>query len=371
MLAPQFATLTPTERNTVAGVERAEITARNPGSGSVLVGTIRVQMRLKEGFEYRSYGAVATYDGSGFRMVTLWQTRAILPTCELHIRTVPGASQEWPFDLAARICRLLSVAAGTVIEWIVAEGVDEHNERTRCVHAARRTKPFCSLPVVPIKEFSYGANTRLLQEYLQIGLEKSKALGQHSMNRLIASFLDARLESDDVEARGIKTVVVLETLKNLFSEEYSTKEWETLLPKALRKKISNVVKSALDQNDIPSRAANAVQDVIGQLDRPTFKRLLTYMIEQLGLIEDENILKAIIFARNQLVHTGQFVSTKDAVKAKALGFIDATHEFFNLLSFVDRILLRVLGHEGLYTNYSACSMDRFSPVIQELPMCHK
>src|ERR1035437_8564737 len=45
------------------------------------------------------------------RVVTLWQTRAIIPPCELQIPTVPDTSQEWPFDLAGRICRLLSVAA--------------------------------------------------------------------------------------------------------------------------------------------------------------------------------------------------------------------------------------------------------------------
>jgi hypothetical protein len=59
---------------------------------------------------------------------------------------------------------------------------------------------------------------------------------------------------------------------------------------------------------------------------------------------------------------------KDPVKGKALGFSDAAHEFFNLLSFVDRILLRVIGHEGMYMNYSGCSAKRFSPVIQELPV---
>lgn len=289
------------------------------------------------------------------RVVTLWQTRAIIPTCELQISTVPDKSQEWPFDLAGRICRLLSVAAGTVIEWITAYGVNENNERTRCVHAARRTKPFCSLPVVPIREFGYDANTRMLQEFLQNGLEQSSARDRHRMNAVVAAYLDARLESDFVEARGIKTVVVLEMLKNLFSEEYSSKEWNKLMPKSLRKRISVVVKNALKQSEIPAGPADAVQEMMGQLNRPPFKRLVAYMIEQLGLVEDESVVKAIILARNSLVHTGQFLSVKDPEKAKELGFTDAAHEFFALLTFVDRILLRVVGHAGMYMNYSGCS----------------
>jgi len=100
------------------------------------------------------------------RVVALWQTRTIIPTCELHIPSSPETPKDWPFDLAARVCKLLSVAAGTVIEWIVAAGVNERGERTRSVHAARSTKPYCSLALVPIKEFGYDVNTRTLQEFL-------------------------------------------------------------------------------------------------------------------------------------------------------------------------------------------------------------
>ena len=301
------------------------------------------------------------------RVVTLWQTRAIIPTCELQISTVPDKSQEWPFDLAGRICRLLSVAAGTVIEWITAYGVNENNERTRCVHAARRTKPFCSLPVVPIREFGYDANTRMLQEFLQNGLEQSSARDRHRMNAVVAAYLDARLESDFVEARGIKTVVVLEMLKNLFSEEYSSKEWNKLMPKSLRKRISVVVKNALKQSEIPAGPADAVQEMMGQLNRPPFKRLVAYMIEQLGLVEDESVVKAIILARNSLVHTGQFLSVKDPEKAKELGFTDAAHEFLALLDTCGPNSLAGCGPCGdvhellrLFTERVRSSLPRFN-----------
>ncbi len=108
------------------------------------------------------------------RIVTLWQTRAIVPTCELRIPTLPDASREWPFDLATRICKLVSVAAGTVIEWIVATGVNGRDERTRSVHAARRPKPYCSLAVAPIKEFGYEANTHMLEDSFNIVLTNAE-----------------------------------------------------------------------------------------------------------------------------------------------------------------------------------------------------
>lgn len=104
----------------------------------------------------------------------------------------------------AQICKLVSVAAGTVIDWVVATGFNERDERTRSVHAARRTKPYCSLAVAPIREFGYEVNSRMLQEFLQHGLDECKTRDWRKMNNLIANFLDARLESDYVEARGIK-----------------------------------------------------------------------------------------------------------------------------------------------------------------------
>ena len=301
------------------------------------------------------------------RIVTLWQTRAIIPTSELRIPTVPGVPKEWPFDLAARICKLLSVAAGTVIDWVVATGVNERDERTRSVHAARRTKPYCSLAVAPIKEFGYEVNSRLLQEFLQHGLDQCKTRDWRKMNALIAAFLDARLENDYAEARGIKTAVVLEMLKDFFVDEYSKNVWEPLLPQSLRRKIGTIIKKALKESNIPPEAAKAVRERLGQFD-PSFRRLVLYMIQQLRLVEGEKTVKAVVNARNSLVHTGQFVSVKDPAKGKDLGFADAGHEFFILLSFVDRILLRSLGHAGMYTNYSECSMNRFAPVMQDLPI---
>ena len=120
-------------------------------------------------------------------------------------------------------------------------------------------------------------------------------------------------------------------LKDLFVHEYSEKVWEPMLPRALRRKIGTVIKTALKESDVPPEAVGAVRDKLGQWD-PSFRRVVLYMIEQLGLVEDEKSVKAIVASRNSLVHTGQFLSVKDPAKGKDLGFADAGHEFFTLLS---------------------------------------
>jgi hypothetical protein len=302
------------------------------------------------------------------RIVRLWQTRAIIPTCELEITPPEGSPSAWPFHLVAKVCKLLSVAAGTVIEWIVADGLDQETQRTHSIHAARRTKPFCSLPIIPINELGYEANSRILQTFLQEGLEQISGHDGHLINGLIAAFLDARLEGDYLESRGIKTVVVLEMLKNLFTDEYCQTEWNSLLPRSLRRNISNIIQCALKERKIESGPSQAVQEALGQLSRPTFKRIMLYMIGKLALVEKDSLVKGVMQARNSLVHTGQFLSMRDPEKAKEQGFTDAVHEFFLLLSFADRVLLRVLGYSGVYTDYSECTQLRFFSVMQELPV---
>jgi hypothetical protein len=302
------------------------------------------------------------------RIVRLWQTRDILPTAQLVIKSAADATAPSSFELVTNICKLLSVVAGTVVQWLAVEGFDQEKRRGYRLHVARLTKPYCSLPLVPIAEFGYQTNSNILQSFLQGGLEQMHQLEPTTINGLIAAFLDARLEHDYIEARGIKTAVVLEILKGLFNKELSETEWDVLLPKPLRKRISTVVRAALEENDIQPEAVEIAQEALAQLSRPTFRRVVLFMLRKLALPEDDTAINAAVWSRNSLVHTGRFLSTNNPQKATSLNIADAAQEFFLLLSFVDRLLLRLLGHSGLYIDYSRSTRWQLSPVIADLPV---
>jgi hypothetical protein len=76
------------------------------------------------------------------------------------------------------------------------------------------------------------------------------------------------------------------------------------------------------------------------------------MLKALNLSEEKSVIDAVIGIRNRLVHSGRFISQTDARTASKLGIADVDQEFYILLSFVDRILLRIFGYSGPRIDYS-------------------
>jgi hypothetical protein len=286
------------------------------------------------------------------RIVRIQQTRAILPTASLVLKTASTMPPPWCHEAAHKICRLISLAAGTVVEWIRADGFDPEVNKHYRFHSAGAAKPFCSLPTVPIKELSYEANTNVLKAFLQSGLNRFSLGDDRRLQSLIAAFLDARLEGEFLETRGIKVAVTLEILKDSFVAKLISDEWEPRMPATLRKRIARLTKAALSADGIDTDTITIVTETLGQPSRPSLRRIINYILKVLKLSEEKTVVDAVITIRNRLVHTGQFVSHNDPETAAKLKIVDAAHEFYLLLSFVDRVLLRTFGHSGGYIDYS-------------------
>jgi hypothetical protein len=312
------------------------------------------------------------------QIVRLQQSRRILPTAHLSIKRIDESKPvptNWPFLTATRICKLLSVAAGTVVEWVLADVSESGTARSYRVHAARETKPFCSLPCLPIKELGYEGNTRVLKTFLQTGLngwsqwEKNGGIDSRTINGLMGAFIDARLETDYLEGRAIKTAVTLEILKGIFEDECRRNEWEKMLSPETQKKVKTSISKALKQECFNSEIRKTVSEILGELSRPRLRPLVMFMLRRLRLIENETSINAVVAIRNSLVHTGRFLSTSNPDKARQLEIIDAENEYYVLQGFVDRLMLRLVGYSGLYIDYSKrCGVDRSGFLIQELPI---
>jgi len=302
------------------------------------------------------------------RIVALWQSKHVVPTTQMVMRT-DGCTPAHMFRLAKKLCWLLSTASGTVVQWISVDGHDrEKNARYRH-HAARRTGSFGSMPVIPIREFGYQQNTLVLQTFLQSGLERLYVPEQEeAITRIIAAFLDARKEGDYSEARGIKTVVLLEMLKNLFVDRYRVMHWEVIMPKALRKRMVKAITEMLCKAGVSEETVTLVRETLGQLGHPHFKRILSFMLNELALAEDNEVVRHVVETRNSLVHYGQFLSTRDPEQAIRFGFGDAGVELFTLISFVDRLMIRILGYSGTYIDYSRSTTSTLRQVIGALPI---
>jgi hypothetical protein len=272
------------------------------------------------------------------RIVHIQQTRTVLPTASLTIRTKAAMPVTWYHELASQLCNLISVAAGTVVQWIAADGFDAELKKHYRFHFARVTKPFCSLPTIPIKELNYQVGTKVLTEFLQKGLNRLRETDERQIANLIAAFLDARLEGEFLETRAIKTAVTLENLVRVASAALKAKGFTT-----------EVIKTATE--------------TLNQLSRPPLRLLIEYMVDTLPVALDRATIRRAVAIRNRLIHTGRFLSDTRPDQARELKIADAFQEFYILVSFVDRLMLGILGHSGPYNDYSTSEDLRIKTVI--------
>jgi hypothetical protein len=297
------------------------------------------------------------------RIVHIQQTRTVLPTASLTIRTKAAMAVTWYHELASRLCNLISVAAGTAVQWIAADGFDAEIKKHYRFHSARVTKPFCSLPTIPIKELSYQVGTRVLTEFLQKGLNRLRETDERQVANLIAAFLDARLEGEFLETRAIKIAVTLEILKNGFVDRFMSERWDSMMPSAVRKKLVRVASTALKAEGFNTEVIKTATEALNQLSRPPLRMLIEYMVDTLPVALDRATVKRAVAIRNRLIHAGRFLSDTSRDKARELKIADAFQEFYILVSFVDRLMLGILGHSGPYNDYSTSEDLRIKTVI--------
>jgi hypothetical protein len=286
------------------------------------------------------------------RIIRLQQTRKVLPTASLVLRTNSTMPVRWYHHLATHLCILISVAAGTAVEWIAADGFDPEVNKHYRFHLAGVAKPFCSLPTIPIKEISYTASTNILRDFLQATLKQLSQADERQLASMIAAFLDARLEGEFLQTRGIKLAVTLEIIKNAFVTRFLKEEWNSAMPSDLRKKLVRITSAALKAEGFDDETIKMSAEALKQLSRPPLRLLIEYVIRVLRLNFDKTVVDAVVPIRNQLIHTGEFISDAKPAKAQELKIADVTQEFYLLLSFVDRLLLGALGHVGPYIDYS-------------------
>lgn len=142
-------------------------------------------------------------------------------TAEAVIATATGTG---PYDVetldgvVSALTYVMSVGAGTKVQWIYRTEMAAPDRVLRRFHAARITKPFTPQPIIN----SRSGATVSSKWYLERGY---RALNQWErqfpVSHVIDAYLDANSEADFLEARGAKLAVALEVGKLLHKIEQS------------------------------------------------------------------------------------------------------------------------------------------------------
>lgn len=164
-------------------------------------------------------------------------------------------------DIARDLCLILSVLTGRMVNWIAKEGgpslVFEH----------RVTKSSSGWPVLGRLEKVLGGKwtwTDLLEYAVAVlPLFEQRAASYRLRQGIINLWIDARVAADFLEARALKTAVVLEMIKTDYRNHHNSQ---------LR----------------------------------NFREFLETIHQELGLITASDALKQVVKIRNSVVHEGRF-----------------------------------------------------------------
>jgi hypothetical protein len=94
-----------------------------------------------------------------------------------------------------------------------------------------------------------------------------------------------------------------------------------------------------------------------ELVRRSFRELIEEVCRSLQMVVEPADTATFIRARNELVHEGRFVSQRANPPADWL-FAQPSDEYFWMLRFADRLVLRTLGYRGAFLDRSSRGAQR-------------
>jgi hypothetical protein len=109
------------------------------------------------------------------------------------------------------------------------------------------------------------------------------------------------------------------------------------------------------ESGVDSAAAERVasKDKLRGLNRASFRQVIKALKTELSLEATSKEIDLFVASRDHLVHVGQFYcdSASPEERRKLPPLSDARREFFFLVSFMDRLFLKLFGYSGPYTDW--------------------
>lgn len=272
------------------------------------------------------------------RMSTVKTLRAIDVTCEAMVELGHSETQESVVALLDDLCLLLSLAKGCLIQWIYYQLCSESGTVLKTYHRDAVTKPYSPLPLIPsqpAEDLSYFVE----RTFDRFGEQK----GWWDLRKTILGYVDARLEQDFLESRGLKLAIVMDYLETRYLSQLGK---TTVLREAvfgaqlntLHERVSGVLRDVFPEatdNEIALMAKHTQG-----LKYYPLRQALREMFGELGLGVSSDELQRFMDNRNKLVHYGEFRSK------------DYPQEYRFMIAFVDKVLLAILAYDGYYYDWT-------------------
>lgn len=230
------------------------------------------------------------------------------------------------------LCKLLSLARGTKVNWIYYDCYDILGEKVLSIHKNNIVWQYAGLALIDPQNPYDTAN--FVKQVFPTYLSHKDDCG---LDIAIETYLDAKRETGFLDMRALKAVVVLEFLTSRYA---TRKNIDIILQDSQFKKVRHNVKSVLaEQFKAMSLSEHTLKEMelkISELNRLSFRSILETMFAELGIGVTEDELGRFVKIRNSLVHKASFV-TKEYL-----------NEYTFLIGMLDRIFLKILNYNGVF-----------------------
>lgn len=250
---------------------------------------------------------------------------------------------------------VLSVMRGTKIVWIYRHDYSQ-NQIVHTTHRSSIVKAYS--PWAPIRgDYEHRAASAAFIPKALEALANSPVL--KADRAVVDAYLDAKVEHDFLETRAGKVALAIEKLKHTFLRSGAAEVDEYVVPDAtfrpLAADIVKAIRPVLEHAGIPESKAALIasEGKIRGLNRTAFRGILKGLCRHASLTVPSREIELFIMCRNYLVHTGQFYcqGATDEDRAKVPPHATALEEFCFLISFLDRVFLKLFGYSGEYFDW--------------------
>ena len=245
---------------------------------------------------------------------------------------------------------VLSVMRGTKVVWVYRHDYSE-NQIVHTTHRSSIVKAYS--PWAPFRgDYEHRAASAA---FIPTGLKALSTSPVLKADRAVVdAYLDAKVEHDFLETRGGKVALAIEKLKHTFLLSGAAEVEEYVVPDAtFRPLVADIVaaiRPILEQAGIPeSKAAMiASEGKVRGLNRLAFRGILKALCRHASVTIPSREIELFIMCRDYLVHTGQFYceGATDDDRANVAPPATPLEEFCFLISFLDRLFLKLFGYSG-------------------------
>jgi len=262
------------------------------------------------------------------------------PFAVTAIAEVSGGDKEASIDFLDTVCELLSYARGTKIQWISYEDLGTNDEILRCHFGSRITRRLTPMDLIP-DGLTFAFVEKTFDAY--VAFRK-----QFPYRKLLGLYVDACDQTDFIDVRAIKIVVLMEAVKAMVLERLllPPRFPNTTKGAKFKKEMRNAIREAVQRLDLSNDTLEGLLRMSDGCHHHTFRESIAAVQEHLHIKIDADTISIFIDARNKLIHEATFLHL--AKPDKLHPFDSHAEEYFWLVGFVDRFVLRLIGYRGAF-----------------------